>query len=449
MIRSLIASILPHIRQGTGRRAIVYDVKQDAISHLQDMGLSCPIRILNPFDTRCYAWDMAADLKDADTADQYAAILLPSRDGEKDHFFTDAARMLVGGALKAFISTAKPWTLRDLIHVTATEQRMRQVLQSTPHTTNLIDRYFEPKDTFRNILATVGNAMARLESVASVWHGLPRERWFSINHWCRHESSVLVMGRQFDRSETLTLLNRIMFRRISELMLSGPESPDRWKMWFFIDELKEGGRLDGLGELLTNGRSKGVRIAIGFQDIEGLRNTYGEHLANEMPGMCANRSILNLRSSFTAQWASEQLGDVENFEYVTSFGTSKDKDGNVTTSTNTSKNIEARGAVLPSEFLSFALSRGGNVFGVHVIPALEGLVANTVKYPLHRPREGDDFSPRTNMQEMLLPPWTSEDDQRLGLRIFQTEQPAAKPEKKQDVSALDRLKRLNRPEGTT
>ena len=36
---------------------------------------------------------MAADLKDPDTADQYAAILIPSKENDKDNFFTDAARM--------------------------------------------------------------------------------------------------------------------------------------------------------------------------------------------------------------------------------------------------------------------------------------------------------------------------------------------------------------------
>jgi hypothetical protein len=125
--------------------------------------------------------------------------------------------------------------------------------------------------------------------------------------------------------------------------------------------------------------------------------------------------VLSLRSSFTAEWASDQIGEVENFEYVTSFGTSTDAQGNVSVSRNTTKNIEQRRAILPAEFMSFASSSNGNVFGLHSIPKLEGIVPRVCTFPLHRHRQTDDFSPRTGIDEMLLQPWWPEDYRRLGL----------------------------------
>ncbi len=448
MIRGLMASILPHILPGTDRRAIVYDVKLDTISHLSDMGISCPIVNLNPFDTRSWAWDISNDLKDPGTADQYAGILFPSEEGDdKNKYFAQAAQALVGGVLKAFIISRKQWSLRDLIHVTGSEERLRAVLLSSKYTRDRVSRYFEPKDTFKNILSTISNVMVKLERVAAVWERTPTERHISLNTWCREKGSILVLGRQFDRSETLTLLNQIVFRRISELLLSGDESPSRWKTWLFLDELQEAGKLDGLRQLLNDGRSKGVRMALGFQDIEGLRVTYGEHLANTLPAMCANLSILHLSSSFTAQWASDQLGEVENFEYVTSFGTSRDKDGNVTTSNNVTKNIEARRSLLPSEFLSFAQSDGGYVFGCHDIPQLGGFVARSTRYPFHEPRAKENFSERTDFEEMLLPPWTKEDAERMGIPFTEEEyvQQNITVTKEAAISSLDRFKRVTRP----
>jgi hypothetical protein len=448
MIRGMMASILPHILPDTDRRAIVYDVKLDTISHLNDMNIKCPIIISNPFDTRSWAWNISRDLSDPGTADQYAGILFPQIEGDaKANYFIGAAQNLVGGVLKAFIIARKPWTLRDLIHVTSSENRLRDVLLSSRFTRDLISRYFEPKDTFKNTLGTIANVMVKLEGVAAIWYFTPPERHFSLDEWAHNKSSILVLGRQFDRSETLTLLNQIIFRRVSELLLSGPESPKRWKTWIFLDELQEAGKLDGLRQLLTDGRSKGVRLGLGFQDIEGLRNAYGEHLANTLPAMCSNLSILRLSSSITAKWASDQIGEVENFEFTTNMGTSRDKDGNVSTSRSVNQTIQERRAILTSEIFSFALAQDGNVFGCHCIAELGGFVARISHHEYHEARPNEDFDKRTNIDEMLLPPWTKGDADRLGIPYTDepdSEEQAAADQKLPKVSALDTLGRLTR-----
>lgn len=52
----------------------------------------------------------------------------------------------------------------------------------------------------------------------------------------------------------------------------------------FLDELRDLGRLDALNRLLLKGRSKNVSVVLGFQDIEGLREVYGDKVANEIVG---------------------------------------------------------------------------------------------------------------------------------------------------------------------
>ena len=44
--RLLLQSVLPRIGQGFGHRALIYDAKQDVLSVLAGMRLSCPIRTL-------------------------------------------------------------------------------------------------------------------------------------------------------------------------------------------------------------------------------------------------------------------------------------------------------------------------------------------------------------------------------------------------------------------
>src|SRR5689334_2341810 len=53
--RLLMQSALSKIGTGLGRRAVIYDAKQDILSILAGMGIHCPIHILNTLDARSIA----------------------------------------------------------------------------------------------------------------------------------------------------------------------------------------------------------------------------------------------------------------------------------------------------------------------------------------------------------------------------------------------------------
>ena len=90
-----------------GHRAIIYDAKQDIVSILAGMrdrptvdgklSLSCRVVLLNPFDKRSAAWDMAKDILAPVTAQQIATILIPVEKNASQPFFTDAARHILTG----------------------------------------------------------------------------------------------------------------------------------------------------------------------------------------------------------------------------------------------------------------------------------------------------------------------------------------------------------------
>ena len=66
--RLLMQSVLPKIGAQNGQRALIYDAKQDIMSLLGGMDLSCPIHLLDPLDMRSVAWDIAADVTSRFTA---------------------------------------------------------------------------------------------------------------------------------------------------------------------------------------------------------------------------------------------------------------------------------------------------------------------------------------------------------------------------------------------
>lgn len=319
--------------KGDGHRALIYDAKGDIISLLHGMGLSSRIVILNPFDTRSAAWDMASDIDSPAAARQLATILIPEDKNASQPFFASAARDLLTNVIMVFIKL-KPgeWTFRDVILAMKSKDRLINLLKKTPETEDLVSAFFEDKRTSDNIMSEIKTRIAPFETVASVWN-YSKDK-ISLRHWVKNEY-ILVLGSNEEHRATLDPINRVIFQRITELILSQSNSKTR-KTWIFLDEIREAGNLESLGRLMTNGRSKGACVVLGFQDIEGMRDAFGKERANELVGQAANKIILNINSPETAKWASELFGSYEFIEEETSENTGSSVTSGETTTEGTS-----------------------------------------------------------------------------------------------------------------
>jgi hypothetical protein len=197
-------------------------------------------------------------------------------------FFTNAARNIVAGVVDSLNRTHPGnWDLRRLILLTATREMLGRVLAKT----TLPDRYFKPDDTFANIHNEISNVMVPLETVAALWKHT--DKMISLKKWALEGDSILVLAGKEDLRAALEIINRVALKMVSTTFLSQRESPKRARLWFFCDELKIAGRLDALPDLL-NGRSKGIRCVLGFQDIEGSVLAYNNdlYLAKEILNRC-------------------------------------------------------------------------------------------------------------------------------------------------------------------
>lgn len=361
-LRHLMQSVLIGLQNWADARAVIYDAKRDVLSILAGLELKLPIIVANPFDQRSAAWDMAADLTDPAAAVEIASILIPARRNESHPFFSKAAQALVAGVIKALIITRSgSWTLRDVLIIVSSAKTLREALTSTPDTKPLIEQYFEPETTFQNILQTIATETAALEPIAALW--AHSEKRFSLREWSSG-NSILVLGSDWTYSEAMRSVNRLLFRRLTQLVLNGSESRER-RTWFFIDELKEAGNLEGLTSLMSAGRSKGVRVAIAFQDIDALRHVFEERPANEIIGLCRNKSLLRIDSEGTARWAAQTIGEELGIEITRSASSSSQGE-----STSTNEHIYKREAVLASEFMGLPPPNESVFSGFHIVPAI-------------------------------------------------------------------------------
>jgi type IV secretory pathway TraG/TraD family ATPase VirD4 len=346
MIKMLMQSALAPDRIGENTRALVYDAKQDVVSTLVSICKRWPI-ILNPLDANCHAWDMASDIDSPVSARQLAAILVPDDQAvsANESFFTSATRDLIAGVVVALIARRKVtegkcrWDLRDILNIllnagtTDGFQDLNFLFQRSEHSGSLkrLMAYFAEPRLKANVVATINSKLTAFEPIAAAWdHAATVEgRSISLREWLRSKD-VMVLGNEETARESIDTINRVIMRRVSELILAQPEvSPSDMaagsgRTWVFLDEVREAGKLDGLSRLLTKGRSKGACVVLGFQDIDGLRDVYGENVANEIVGQCNHIAILRLRSPETAMWASELFGEFRSKEVGSSMTYSKE-----------------------------------------------------------------------------------------------------------------------------
>ena len=399
MHRELIASLVPSIQPGSDRRIIIYDVKSDLLSELAGMNPSSNLVVFNPFDRRSVGWDLAADVETPTDARNFAESLIQPSKSRDDTFFITGARNIVAGVInKLNAKHPRGWTLRHLVRITATRERLASILGDS----DLVPQYFEPPDTFSNIRNTIANVMVPLEQVAALWE---HTKLISLKEWVKTGDSILVLGGKADLQASLQTLNRVALKMISTTFLSQHESPRRTRLWFFCDELKEAGRLDSLPALL-NGRSKGVRCVLGFQDIEGLESDYGnKEVTREILSRCTTVSFLKLTSPDTADWASKKTGEVERFEFLESQTAGKGEK-------SVSEHLTKREAILRSEFMSLPDFIEGNVEGFHLIKGVGGVYRSVAKYKFSS-TDVLDFDPRPAVQQELSA-WNDQDKEWLG-----------------------------------
>ena len=331
---TLINLMMDSILRDKDVRALVYDPKQELVPFLLDIGGigqdGLPrAKVMHPFDIRSCSWNMAADITDAVGARQLAAILVPDTDEGSNAFFSAAVRDLLTAVILAFIEcipNEKAWTFRDILlamfyppyldHLCSFEKTRNA--EPFPLLRRLREAYLGASADARtraNIQASINSKLAVYEPVAGAWdrrsiYGGP----ISLKEWISGPPSILVLGNDESARAAIDPINRALFKRAVELVLAKSElaEPDRLEgngqIWFFLDEVREAGELDGLGRLLTKGRSKGACVVAGFQDIDGMREVYGTEMANEMCAQFNNTVVLRVNSPETASWASDLFG---------------------------------------------------------------------------------------------------------------------------------------------
>lgn len=311
--KMFMMSLLPDAKHGIAYRAAIFDPKRELYPFLVRMGVPAEhILITHPYDERCVAWDLAADFTDEGHAKTLSNALIPIIDTTNEtktaDFWVNVANQtlhhVIVGLMKA---SPGSWDLRDITEGCSHPDTLRQLMRLTPSGRNSERFYFEGrKELASDILATLRSHMREFEPLAALCHRA--RQTFSIRDW-RKGSGILLLGTDPERPQVLKTLNNLIIQRMSQILLAHLEEQPTDLTWLFFDELREAGRFTGFHTLLTMGRSKGVRVMLGFQDVSGLKATFGADEAEEILAICDNKAILHLGSPESAKWASDLFAE--------------------------------------------------------------------------------------------------------------------------------------------
>lgn len=291
--------------QERGDRMIVHDTKGDFTSNLP----GDPI-IIAPWDTRSMAWDIAADCQTKQDARELATRLVPE---SKDPMWSFAARqILVGFLISLQQQRGQEWGWRDLAALVPLPQPELLLLMAkyNPEGVRAVE---EASKTTQSILITLSSYMSIVFDLADAWGDKPADQRISFLDWLAgdtHQQQTLIL----QNSGRFAGLSRAYIGGIIGLLSSKINSPDfedskTRKIWFFLDEFPQLGKLENFSPLLEVGRSKGVRVVIGAQDMAQIQKLYGDEDAQSWASMVGTQIFARINPGETADWVAKLVGD--------------------------------------------------------------------------------------------------------------------------------------------
>lgn len=407
LMQPLMAKVLRNIRPGSGQRAVILDTKLEMLSFLDSLHLSVPIHILNPLDLRSIAWDLSRDCDSPMVAAQFASILV-QEDSSNNRFFADAPREIVRGVLTVLTECLPGWTLRDFQLATSEPDVIRLVLGALDQTAPLI-HLLGDDGTARNVTASLAAYLRKYDPLAACWSEATSK--LTLEEWIQSES-VIVLGFDEKVRTPLSTIYRVFLQRLAEILLAQPDSRDV-HTWLFLDEIRHAGNFPGLRPLMTNARSKGVSLCLGFQDVEGMQHAFGEKEANEIIGQCSSIAGLRTQSVHSSEWESKTMGYTEWIERKRTTGPQ---------GTTWTEEIVQRLLVLASQFMSLPTAGPKNGIPGWFTSAAIGTWEGPVPWQdvVKSIPSGGTFMPEfvaRPRESQFLKPWTDEERIRISMAL--------------------------------
>ncbi|MBP5976453.1 type IV secretion system DNA-binding domain-containing protein [Brasilonema sp. CT11] len=424
-LNQMMADILPLVRVGSNRRAVVYDAKLDVVSTLFGIvgdTFDTEIIILNPKDFRAVALDFAADIQSFSDIETFTNILVPppGHNERQEKYWRDNPLQILRAVVEYLHLNARGvWTLRDIVNFFESEEILRAILDSDPRTRYALG-LLSSDTTNANIFSSIRTEIYKYRILAARWEHATKK--ISLKQWIKQDGKILVLGRDVIQSDTVgtstAVLNRYITTSLAQLVLSQPDTKEA-STFLFFDEMHTI-KLE-LVDLATQARSKGCCIFGAFQSIQSLTHFYGNDGVETILGQFQSKNFLRLDDTATAEWCSKLIGEAEviradcGYEYV-----DDGSDMGYGKKNNFNRKNHIHRVVLPAELTSIQPINAQKKVGLTGFYLGMEFYKHTYKWWeledmfVNKDLQKPDFQPIPPDWEQLSP-WTPADWGRLGI----------------------------------
>jgi hypothetical protein len=275
-----------------GDKVILYDNKTEFTANM-----NAPFVLFAPWDSRSVSWDIAQDCTNRQDARELAARLIP--EGHEPMWHLAARQVLTAIVIKLQQEMPKSWTWCDFFDIVSlsSDDLLKIVEMYQPEARHLLES--ESKTT-QGILINFAASMSIVSDLADAWgHAKPENR-FSFTHWLKdtNPAKKIVILQASGRYEELTRgYVQSVISLLSGRINSGEigESKTR-RLWIFMDEFPQLGKLERFSSILEVGRSKGVCVVLGAQDMAQIQEIYGQYIGRTWGSLVGTQIVVRINS---------------------------------------------------------------------------------------------------------------------------------------------------------
>lgn len=342
--------LLPLIGRAVNRgdRALIFDYKGDLTATTTER-----VAIIAPWDSRGWAWDIAQDVTNKQDARAFAAALI--QETGKDPFWSNGARsLLVAMIVKLQVERGQSWHWGELAALVPADLD-RLYIMVRDYNPEGLAAVEEASKTTQSLRMTLASFLSALFDLADAWDQHPPEKRVSLRRWmidppAHYPRSFILQGNIAYEPLMKAYIQGIL-RTVQQIVGSPGFSATDHKIWLFLDEFIQLGKLDTLISLLEVARGKGIRGVLACQDFARISEVYGDQAARGLMGTVGTK-IFGMTSGTSAQDYSDLIGEQELKVYnVTNSGAMLSTGGGATTGNqSTSYQTEKRPAFASSQF---------------------------------------------------------------------------------------------------
>ena len=291
--------------------------------------------LLAPWDSRSVRWQLGRDIDTRIKAESLAKTLCPDPEkGEK--IWAQGAQGLLTAVIAGVQHDYKEdWGFYHLaracsIALSDYDSLVKTVMQYSP----LAKAFLMGKDskTTASYLAQMASGLSDVVNLGVADSSSQGKPW-SVSDWLAGRTPGAAILGYLPAVEGLSkaYCSSVIEQIVKQILSFDDCDPDERRIWLFLDEVPQAGKVPSITDALEAARSKGCRVVLGMQGVAQLEeHGYSKNTLRIWAGQCGIKIVSNLADPDDQKWASNLLGERDILRYqrtITNSNTSGSNSG--------------------------------------------------------------------------------------------------------------------------